>query len=345
MLLMDQHPHNKSIMVAVLGVPNVGKSSLINHFLGFDLSIVSPKPQTTRNKFHCNFTVDHTEIVLVDTPGLHKAGQEMNVRMNEAAREGTHGADLNLLLLDLTQDLISQFKTVRHELRGSLGRTWIVFTKSDLVKDWPQMPLAKLLQYFQNDEAFLERYFVVNSVNGENIHELTGALCDAAQPGPHLYPQGDASNKNERFFVTEYIREQAFHILQEELPYEVAVSIDEYKDFKEREENHSSGKLSCYISASILVNRPSQRAIVVGSQGRVIKEIGVRARKKIEAMVGGQVHLNLHVKVSPKWFKNNRILEELGLPRAPDSKRVWRARDDKPVNNTPPSMDEHQEQL
>ena len=104
MLLTNQHPHNKSVMVSVLGAPNVGKSSMINYLLGLDLSVVTKRPQTTRNKFHCVFTVDHTEIVLVDTPGLHKSSMEFNKRLNEQAREGSEGVDINLLLIDLTRE-------------------------------------------------------------------------------------------------------------------------------------------------------------------------------------------------------------------------------------------------
>ena len=121
--------------------------------------------------------------------------------------------------------------------------------------------------------------------------------------------------------MTEYIREQAFELLKDEVPYEVAVVIDEYKEVKGKTDPES---FESHISASILVNRPSQRAIVIGSSGSMIKEIGIRSRKKIEVMTGGPVHLNLHVKVSPKWFKNNFVLEEIGLPRAHDSARVWR---------------------
>jgi len=167
----------------------------------------------------------------------------------------------------------------------------------------------------------IEKHFVISSKDGHNIHELTGALVDAAPNAMHLYPGGDASNMNERFFVTEYIREQAFRVLKEELPYEIAVIIDEYKDVKKKDEEAIP---EAHISASILVNRPSQRAIVVGRQGSVIKEIGINARKKIEAMTGGKVHLNLHVKVSPKWMNNNYVLDEIGLPRTQNSARVWR---------------------
>ena len=321
MLLEDQHPHNKAIMVAVLGAPNVGKSSLINVLLGTDLTVVTSKPQTTRNKFHCVLTVDRTEVVMVDTPGLHKSNQEFNKRLNEQAREGTEGADLNLLLIDISREILGQFSEFKENIDQELGPTWVVFTKSDKVENSENLPLKEVVEQAKGILPSLEKFFLISNKEGTNIHELTGAICDRAQPGPHLYPNGDVSNKNQRFFVTEYIREQAFELLKDEVPYEVAVVIDEYKEVKGKIDPES---FESHISASILVNRPSQRAIVIGSSGSMIKEIGIRSRKKIEVMTGGPVHLNLHVKVSPKWFKNNFVLEEIGLPRAKDSARVWR---------------------
>jgi GTP-binding protein Era len=321
MLFENQHPHNKAIMIAVLGKPNAGKSSLINHFLGFDLTIVSNKPQTTRNHFHCAFTIDRTEVVLVDTPGVHASAQELNKRMNGQAQMGSEGADLNFVLIDLTaNNVVSEFKDFLKNFDQQLSRTWIIFTKADLVK-MEELNLAASLVKMQELCPTVERHFVISSKDGHNIHELTGAIQDAAQSAMHLYPGGDASNMNERFFVTEYIREQAFRLLKEELPYEIAVIIDEYKDLRSKDESIPP---EAHISASILVNRPSQRAIVVGRSGSIIKEIGINARKKIEAMTGGKVHLNLHVKVSPKWFNNNYVLDEIGLPRTQKSTRVWR---------------------
>ena len=320
MLLEDQHPHNKSIMIAVLGKPNVGKSSFINHLLGFDLSIVSPKPQTTRNNFHCAFTIDRTEVVLVDTPGVHSNAQELNKRMNGQAQMGAEGVDLNFVLLDLTTDILNEFKEFLKNFEHQLTKTWIIFTKADLVNK-EAIVLTETIKVLKDLCPSIEKSFIISSKDGHNIHELTGAIQDAAINGPHLYPNGDVSNKSQRFFATEYIREQAFRLLKEELPYEVAVVIDEYKDVKKKDETASP---EAHISASILVNRPSQRAIVVGRGGSIIKEIGVNARKKIEAMTGGKVHLNLHVKVSPKWFNNNFVLDEIGLPRTQNSARVWR---------------------
>jgi GTP-binding protein Era len=320
MLIEDQNPHNKSLMVSVLGKPNAGKSTLINELLGFDLSIVTNKPQTTRNHFKCIFTVDNTEIILVDTPGVHRSNQEINKRMNGQAEFASDGVDLNLLLLDLTEPhLIAECKEFMHTFNGKLTKTWIVFTKNDIAKV-TDSALDELFELIKEIVPTAERFFKISSKSGENIHLLTAALCDNAIPGPHLFPRGDVSNKNQRFFATEYIREQAFKVLNDELPYELAVVIDEYRDPFEQGEI----KKDTLISASILVNRPSQRAIVVGSKGSVIKKIGTNARKKIEAMVGGTVHLNLHVKVSPKWFKNNFVLDEIGLPRTQTSNRVWR---------------------
>ena len=231
---------------------------------------------------------------------------------------------MNLLLLDLTKSISKQILNFEGNLGQELGPTWVIFTKSDLVESPSTLPLSMVIEKTKEVIPSIEGHYCISNKTGENVHLLTGDICDRAESGPHLYTKGEISNKNERFFATEYIREQAFLLLKDELPYEVAVTIEEYRDYKDK--NDKDRNVS-NISASILVNRPSQRAIVIGSKGSMIKEIGTKARKKIEAMTGGQVHLNLHVKVMPNWFKNNFVLEEIGLPRAIDSNRVWRKRD------------------
>jgi GTP-binding protein Era len=288
-----------------------------------DLSIVNERPQTTRNKFHCVFNVDHAEIILVDTPGMHRSGQELNKRLNQQAIEGLEGVDLNLVLIDISRPLLAQITEFKHVLAGrTLGKSWLILTKADLIPGASALPLQDVFDKMKEYIPTLERQFVVSAKQEDNINVLVGALADAAIPGPHLYPKGEVSNKNMRFFASEYIREQAFKFLKDEIPYEVAVVVDDYQELFSVEDNQAISK----ISASILVNRPSQRAIVIGSKGELIKTIGAQARQKIEAMTGGKVNLNIHVKVQPKWFKNNYVLTEIGLPRSQDSARVWRAK-------------------
>ncbi len=325
MLLTDQHPHNKSIMVSILGKPNAGKSTLINTMLGQDLSIVSPLPQTTRNHFHCTMTIDRTEIVFVDTPGVHRSNKEINLRMNQEAEFSLEGADAAFLLIDSNRLNEEDLQIFSEMLSGKFfqGPIWVVFTKKDISDS--RVKAENLKQYWSQLKVMLPqlmpKFFWVSAANEENIHELTSTLLDNANSGAHLYPKGDLSNKNMRFFVAEYIREQVFYLFKDEVPYEIAVTIE---SFKEVDPNVTNG-ISAEISASIIVNRASQRAIVIGSGGKMIKEIGTRARKKIEELLGGKIFLNLHVKVSPKWFNNNFVLESLGLPRAKLSHRVWRS--------------------
>lgn len=324
MLITDQYLHNKSIFVSVLGCPNAGKSSLINYFLGFDLSIVTDKPQTTRHRINCVANIDHTEIVFVDTPGIHTSGQEINIRMNGQAKEGCMGSDLNLLLIDLSRDVTRQVTEFKRNFEGELKETWVVFTKFDLVEEKVNLDdIPAIIEVLKQYIPTIEKHFVLSVKEETNMHELTGALLDKAPNAPHIYPNGEVSNKSERFFATEYIREQAFELLKEEVPYELAVMIDDYQDSfdKDTKQRNFSD-----ISATILVNRPSQRAIVVGAKGSNIKQIGTLSRQKIEKMNGSRVNLNLHVKVAPKWFNNNKILEEVGLPRVQSSKRVWKQR-------------------
>ena len=321
MLIEDQHPDNKILTAAVLGEPNAGKSTLINRLLGMDLAVVTNRPQTTRNHYQCVLHQEHTEIIFIDTPGIHRSNQEINKRMNEEAREGTQDAQVHLLLIDAQAPIREQVEMFKSTIERDLQNIWMVFTKTDLLGDPNKVPWDELFAQAQALVGGLVRYFVISAKSGYQIDQLLAALMAAAVPGRHRFKDGEVSNKNLRFFVSEYIREQAFYFLQEELPYELAVVIDEYHDYAEHQEK---SKLAAHISATIIVNRPSQRGIVVGRGGAMIKKIGTRAREKIEALVGGQVHLNLHVKVIPRWFKNNHVLEEIGLFRAPDSNRVWR---------------------
>ena len=317
MLFENQYPHNCSMVIAVLGVPNVGKSSLINAYMGMDLSIVTHRPQTTRNKFKCVALIDHTELIFVDTPGVHLCRQEINIRMNGQARESLPGADVNLLVLDLTRDLEEQVQTMVKYLSAPWKKTWVVFNKMDRAQDLEvRAEIPVFYRKLQEIIPAVEKFFVVSAEREENLHELTAALLDEAPNRRHQFPAGELSNKNEKFFVMEYIRKAAFEILKEEIPYQLAVQVDSF----ERAEKGMS------ITATLVVGRASQRAIVIGAGGCNIKTIGTNAREQIERMMRERVYLGLHVKVTSKWFKNNKFLESQGLPRVAESKRVWRQR-------------------
>lgn len=315
MLFEHQHPHNKSLTVSVIGPPNVGKSTLINCYMGMDFSIVTSRPQTTRNRFQCVALIDHTELIFVDTPGVHLSNQEINIRMNGQARDSLSGADLNILILDLSLDVRRQWEVMLKYLPESWAKTWVVFNKADRVQDPKEREkIPHFYEELKSKIPLLEQYFVLSAKDEGNVYQLTGALLDEAPSRPHRFKDGNLSNKSERFFITEYIRKEAFEILQQEVPYELAVQVDEFK---------TEGD-DVRVAATLLVNRPSQRAIVVGSKGANIKTIGTEARRRIEDLLEMRVHLKLHVKVVPGWFNKNNILESLGLPRTIESKRVWR---------------------
>ncbi|MDH4467148.1 MAG: GTPase Era [Bacteriovoracaceae bacterium] len=327
MLLKDQHPLNKSISIALVGPPNVGKSTLINTLLGMDLSIVSPRPQTTRNQFQCVTLVDRTEIIFLDTPGLHKSMQEMNLRMNHETYMAQDGADLNWIVLDGTkgkESVLHQLASLRDVYKNLSQESWIVVTKLDQLKTNAKKVEAEfpnLMLEAQKICPVVKRAYFVSALEEAGTNELLSVVSEFAPSGNHLYPDGSVSNKNVRFFVAEYIREQVFTLLQEELPYEIAVTIEEFVDL---EPSEGTSDIVARISAVIHVNRMGQRAIVIGQGGLMIREIGMKARQKIETLMGGKVMLKLHAKVSPKWFKNHMMLEELGLSRAPNSIRAWR---------------------
>jgi GTPase len=330
MLIENQHPLNKQVTASILGVPNAGKSSLVNYFLGVDLSIVTDRPQTTRNKLLCVHHINRTEVVFVDTPGLHRASKEMNRRMNEQAVESVKGADINLILINPQGDSVhegvtDQLRVLKAHLPAEMSKVWIVFTRRDNFNPVAvsEVPTPSMEDVFREIFPTYEKFFWISSKDGGGIKELESALEKAAVSAPHLFTRDELSNKNMRFFASEFIREQVFLLLNEEVPYEIAVMIDEFKEPTAKEIARGAKPIS-HISASILVNRPSQKAIVIGSKGQRIKDIGTNARKKIEDLMGQQVHLNLHVKVTPQWFKNNKILEELGLPRSAATPRSWK---------------------
>jgi len=278
--------------VALLGKPNAGKSTLLNRLLGWKLAIVSAKPQTTRSRLLGILTLEDGQLLLLDTPGLHSGSKPLNVALGEIVTEAAEGCDVALLLVDLTSGWCDESAALARRLSERGTPHLIVGTKSDLAganaPEWPDrapQPLRVSARTGAGIDALLER---------------TLALLPASPP---LYPEDELSDRPMRFLAGELVREAAFEELEQELPYSLAVEVVEYDEKRPD---------LVRIRADLLVERASQKRIVIGRNGRVVKSIGVRARSEIEKLVGGRVHLELWVKVEPKWSRRPKRLKSLG---------------------------------
>ena len=278
--------------VALLGKPNAGKSTLMNRLLGWKLAIVTAKPQTTRSRILGILTLEDAQLLLLDTPGMHAGAKAMNVALNQIVYEVAEGCDVALLLVDLTRGWSDDAAALASRLADEGKPLLVVGTKSDLAgADAPKWP----------EEA--PRPLRVCARTGAGIDVLLERTLALLPESPPLYPEDDLSDRPMRFLAGELVREAAFDALEQELPYSLAVEVIEY-DEKRPE--------LVRIRADLLVERASQKQIVIGQGGRVIKKIGVRARREIEKLVGGQVHLELWVKVEPKWSRRPNRLKSLG---------------------------------
>lgn len=289
--------------VAIIGRPNVGKSTLMNSLVGEKLSIVTPKPQTTRTRVLGILTEDDAQMVFLDTPGFLRPRGLLQEAMVREVREGLSEADVVLAITDAT-DLERTFDEELRELLKSSGRPAVVaLNKMDLVGGKEIFEGLKWLY-----ESFPTEVVPISALKGHNLDELKKVLKGFLPEGPFLYPPEVLADQPERFFVAELIREELFLNLGQELPYATAVKVEEF-----RERDPSQGKT--YIRATIYVEKPSQRGIVIGEGGAMLKKIGQWARKKIEAFLGRPVYLELWVKVRPKWSRKETTLRELGYLR------------------------------
>lgn len=282
--------------VALLGPPNVGKSSLLNALLGEPLAIVSPRPQTTRSRILGILPRPGAQILFLDTPGRHVGGKKLNEALNEVVSEVARDSEVALLLVDRAAGWSEIHDELAAALRG-LGRpTLLVGTKSDLpaarAKPWPP-PEAP------TDWPAL----AVSAREGEGLEPLLEAIEARLPESPPLYDEDALTDRPMRWLCGELIRESLFALLDHELPYSMAVEVLRFDE---------SGPKVVRIQANLLVERDSQKRIVVGKGGAMIKRIGIRSREAIEAWLGRRVHLELFVKVDPGWLKSERRIQELG---------------------------------
>ncbi|MBI3786248.1 MAG: GTPase Era [Deltaproteobacteria bacterium] len=289
----------RSGFVAIVGRPNVGKSTLLNRLLGQKVAIVTPKPQTTRGRILGILTRPDAQVIFVDTPGLHKARSRINQHMVRAAEAAIEEADVILFLVDATTGLSAADRAIAADLGARSRQLCVVLNKID------KTARAKLLPILAELNGMLPQHDVVpvSARTGANCDELMRQIVGMLPTGPKLYDDETFTDQTERMLVQELVREKVLLLTRQEIPYAVAVTVDKFED---------KGKVAV-ISATIHVERESQKPILIGQGGRRIKEIGQAARLEIEAMLDRRVFLELFVRVQADWTQRESLLREFGV--------------------------------
>ncbi len=293
----------RSGFIAVVGRPNVGKSTLVNRLVGEKVSITSPRPQTTRSPIRGVRTGDGYQAVFVDTPGSQKPRDTLRARMQQQVLDSLSESDVVLLLLDATQAIDgigSGDRYVTRLVSSSKTPAIVGINKVDLLGDSSHaFPVIKGI----SELGDWRETFLLSATSGLNVEPIMEAVAGMLPQGPRYFPEGYVTDYPETFVLAEYIREKALNVLRDEVPHAVAVEIEEV----ERKEKVT------VIYAILHVERPTQRMIVLGKNGKTIKRIGTEARRDVERLLGTRIYLDLKVKVSPGWRGDTRFLEQLGL--------------------------------
>jgi len=286
--------------VAVIGAPNAGKSTLVNALVGQKVAIVSPKAQTTRARLMGIAIEDQTQILLVDTPGIFAPRRRLDRAMVAAAWTGAQDADLVLLVIDAAGAVTDEVDRILAGLADRRQPLFLALNKIDLVDKKALLGLSARLTEWLNPA----QVFMISATQGDGVPDLKRALAEAMPEGPWLYPEEEVSDATDRMIAAELTREQIVNQLHQELPYATAVETETWEDRPDG---------STAIRQQILVERDSQKAIVIGKGGRRLKAIGAAARAEIAEHLGRPVHLFLHVKVNPRWDEDRGLYRQIGL--------------------------------
>lgn len=286
--------------VAVLGAPNVGKSTLVNRLVGAKVTIVSPKVQTTRTRLRGIRVEGDVQIVFVDTPGIFAARRRFERAMVHAAWSGAHDADAILLLVDAKKGLTGETKAIAERLKEAGRETLVALNKIDLVPRRALLPLAAAVE----ETGLAAEIFMVSALDGDGVDDLLEVLTARMPPGPWLYPEDQLADISERLLAAEITREQLFLQLRHELPYAVAVET----------EGWAAGRRGAVrVEQVIYVQRETHKGIVLGKGGRQIKAIGTAARAQLAEILGRPVDLKLFVKVRQRWLEDPERYRDIGL--------------------------------
>jgi GTP-binding protein Era len=288
--------------VALVGRPNVGKSTLLNTLVGVKVAIVTPKPQTTRTRIIGIKTLPQAQCIFVDTPGLHRhSGSLLNQRMVETALLALQETDVAAFIIDAERGIISADEEIAQRLQSLPVPVIVIVNKIDLISRNALLPLLERLTALLPQREIIP----VSALTGENTGEVLRTVSTLLPTGPALYPNDELTDQSERVLAQEIVREQLFLQTQQEVPYAATVVVEEFTEKPEKQ--------LLVIRAVISVERPSQRAIVIGERGNRLKQIGQAARLQLEAFFGCKVFLGLFVKVSKGWTNSLEMLKELGL--------------------------------
>lgn len=291
----------KSGFVSIIGRPNVGKSTLLNYIVGQKIAIMSDKPQTTRNKIQGVYTDEDVQIIFIDTPGIHRPKHKLGDFMMKIAQNTLCEVDLILYVVDASESFGPGEEFIIERLKEAETPTFLVINKIDKIS--PD-ELILVIDNYRKKFDFKE-IVPVSALQGNNVTTLIEQIKNYLDEGPQYYPADQVTDHPERFVVAELIREKVLHLTREEVPHSVTVYVDEMK----KRENSET----VYIAATIVVERPSQKGILIGKQGSMLKEIGKRARIDIEALLGSKVFLELWVKVLKDWRNKPTYLREFGF--------------------------------
>lgn len=292
----------KSGFIALIGRPNVGKSTLMNNVLKRKVSIISPKPQTTRNQIQGIYTTDNEQIIFIDTPGIHKPHHQLGDFMNKESLSTLRDVDIIVLVIDATSPFGGGDEFILNELKKVDTPVVLVVNKIDLVKDKNKLFLNILK--FQESFEFKDVYYI-SAFTGEKVDEFLNELSSLLDEGPKYYDEDTITDHPEEFIICELIREKVLMLTNEEVPHSVAVVLEEMKHNDENPDLID-------IRATIYVERQSQKKIIIGKGGELIKKVGTLARKEIVMLLGQKVYLELWVKVEENWRNKHSQLKRMG---------------------------------
>lgn len=291
----------KSGFVSIIGRPNVGKSTFINRVIGQKIAIMSDKPQTTRNKIQGVYTTKQSQTVFIDTPGIHKPKHKLGDFMMKVAQNTLKEVDIILFMINAEEGYGRGDEFIIERLKETTTPVFLIINKIDQIHPDQILPLID-----QYKELYPFKEIVpISALEGNNVDRLLNEIEKLLPAGPQYYPEDQVTDHPERFIITELIREKVLHLTREEIPHSIAVVMDTL----ERRENNKA----IYVGATIIVERDSQKGIVIGKQGSMLKEVGKRARVDIEALLGSKVFLELWVKVQKDWRNKASQLRDYGF--------------------------------